>query len=537
LLLRFLLVSEGRVEVFGRYFVYEPLGVGGMARVDRAELVGIEGFRRPVALKRMLPHVAASDEMVQAFVREARLLSHLRHANLAQTYELGKVDGVYFIAMELVTGPTLRDVLQRCAEAAGPMPIRIALNLLSQICDALDYAHNLRDQAGQPLGIIHRDVSPSNVIVDEGGVAKLIDFGVAKASAAGMQTMTGMIKGKFGYMAPEYLAGELDARADLFAVGVIAHELLTARPLFSTGDDLETMRRLRRMTIHPPSKTTPEVPPAIDDIVLRALARDPDRRWQAAAALRAALAEAAERLGLACTNREVIEWIARALGLRRPPTAKPAPEAATEVAIDREPSEPSLQIELQSGTAVELPPAEDGDLPAPGDSRSLIDATVLQTSSDGIPLPDAAEPITAPRPHPLAPPRAPSVRPLPEVPRAPDAAHDAALLDAGTAPFRRTAAPAPKRRLRSPGPSAPLEPWIGISPARPIPPAPLLLPLPAPPLPPLPYHPRRGTTGPQAPLLAAAPDRRRRGLLVVLLVLLAAALTAAGAYLVLTNVA
>src|SRR5262249_5700957 len=161
---------------------------------------------------------------------------------------------VHFIAMELVTGPTLRDVLKHCAHATGPMPIPIALNILNQICDALDYAHNLRDEAGQPLGIVHRDVSPSNIIIDEAGVAKLIDFGVAKASAAGLQTHSGLLKGKFGYMAPEYLLGEIDARADLFAVGVIAHELLTNRPLFSVPDDIETMRRMRAMPIQPPSR-------------------------------------------------------------------------------------------------------------------------------------------------------------------------------------------------------------------------------------------------------------------------------------------
>src|SRR5689334_11943915 len=263
--------------------------MGGMARVDRAELAGIEGFHRPVALKRMLPHVASNEDMVKAFVREARLASHLRHANVAQTYELGKVDDIYFIAMELITGPTLRHILKHCAQTTGPMPVQIALNILNQICDALDYAHNLCDETGQPLGIIHRDVSPSNIILDEAGVAKLIDFGIAKASAAGMQTMSGAIKGKFGYMAPEYLLGSIDARADLFAVGVIAHELLTNRPLFSVADDMETLRRVRTMPLQPPSHKNPNVPAEIDDIVMTALSRDPDGRWQHATALRTAL--------------------------------------------------------------------------------------------------------------------------------------------------------------------------------------------------------------------------------------------------------
>jgi serine/threonine protein kinase len=210
-------VSEAPSEAFGPYLVYEQLGAGGMAHVHRAEVIG-EGFHRPVALKRMLPHVAGNLDMVKAFVREAHLASQLRHANVAQTYELGKVEDTYFIAMELIRGRNLREILRQCYATTGsPMPVPVALNILNQICDALDYAHNLCDDRGQPLGIIHRDVSPSNIIVAEGGVVKLIDFGIAKVSAAGMQTMSGTLKGKFGYMAPEYIEGRIDAPAVLDA--------------------------------------------------------------------------------------------------------------------------------------------------------------------------------------------------------------------------------------------------------------------------------------------------------------------------------
>ncbi len=210
-------------EEFGPYLVYEQLGLGGMATVHRAETQGVAGFRKAVALKRMLPSVAANATLVKSFIREARLASLLRHANVAQTYDLGTVGDIYFIAMELVPGRNLREILKHCASTTGAMPLPLALNILNQLCDALDYAHELCDESGQPLGIIHRDVSPSNIIVSEGGVVKLIDFGIAKASTGGMQTMSGTIKGKFGYMAPEYIAGRIDARADLFAVGVLAH--------------------------------------------------------------------------------------------------------------------------------------------------------------------------------------------------------------------------------------------------------------------------------------------------------------------------
>ena len=299
-------MREAPTEAFGPYLVYERLGIGGMARVDRAELAN-EG--RPVALKRMLPHVAENDDMVRAFVREARLASQLRHVNVAQTYEIGQVGETYFIAMELIPGRTLRQVVEHCAVTTGPMPVPIALNIINQICEALDYAHNLCDEAGRPLGIVHRDVSPSNIILAEGGVVKLIDFGIAKASASGMQTTGGAIKGKFGYMAPEYLAGRIDARADLFALGVIAHELLTNRPLFTLPDNMQTLARVREMPIHPPSRTNPLVRAEIDETVMTALARDPDQRWQHATALHSALTTLTTRLGLVADNQQVFDWI------------------------------------------------------------------------------------------------------------------------------------------------------------------------------------------------------------------------------------
>ncbi|HEX7702031.1 MAG TPA: serine/threonine-protein kinase, partial [Kofleriaceae bacterium] len=348
-------------EEFGPYLVYEQLGIGGMATVHRAETTGIAGFRRPVALKRMLPHVAANDDLVRSFVREARLASHLRHANVAQTYDLGKVGDIYFIAMELVLGRTLRDILRLCSKTGERIPIPIALNILNQVCDALDYAHNLTDDSGQDLGIIHRDVSPSNVIVAEGGVVKLIDFGIAKASAAGMQTMSGTIKGKFGYMAPEYLAGKIDARADLFALGVIAHELLTGRPLFQGRDDMDTLFRVKQMTIESPRKWNPEIPEEIDSIVMTALDRDPDARWQRAAAMRVALTTETKHLGLAILDNQVIGWVDRIFEEALGDVGTPAPTRVlgTSPSISASSTaEDSVVIERIEGERAETSPGE-----------------------------------------------------------------------------------------------------------------------------------------------------------------------------------
>jgi serine/threonine protein kinase len=299
-----------KTETCGPYTVYEPMGEGGMARVHRAERVGPDGTRKTVALKRMWEHLGEDRDFVESFIQEARLASLLRHPNVAQAYELGKIEGTYYIAMELVPGPTLNDVMIQSRTAAGAMPLPIVCEILIQLCDALDHAHNLADEKGRPLEIIHRDVSPANVILSRSGIVKLIDFGVAKAARSNVHTQHGFIKGKLSYVAPEYTMGQLDRRADLFAVGVIAHEMLSGRRLFLGDTDLETLHNIREKPIQPPSRTNSQVTRDLDDIVMTALQRDPDKRWQNAAAMRAALAGAAAEIGSAdaATIREWVRW-------------------------------------------------------------------------------------------------------------------------------------------------------------------------------------------------------------------------------------
>jgi serine/threonine-protein kinase len=294
-------------EKFGTYLVYELLGKGGMATVHRAESLSAGGFRKRVALKRLLPHLLDEPEVIESFAREAKLASHLRHQNIAQTYDLGIRDGTYFIAMELVPGPTLRQVMRQCETSSGAMPIVHVLEILIQVCDALDYAHNLVDDRGQALGIVHRDVTPANIIVSGSGVVKLIDFGLAKVNAS-RATKAGIIKGKLGYMAPEYTLGRLDPRADLFALGVIAHELLTGKKLFDHPNEYEIITMLREMPIQPPSRWNPSVTLALDDIVLTALSRDPGMRWQSAAAMRAALVNLARDVKMAPSREGLAKW-------------------------------------------------------------------------------------------------------------------------------------------------------------------------------------------------------------------------------------
>ncbi len=337
-------------EKFGAYIVYELLGQGGMATVHRAESQSIGGFRKRVALKRLLPHLAQEPEVVESFAREAKLASHLKHANIAQTYDLGISDGAYFIAMELVPGPTLRQIVRQSATAAGAVPIKITLEVAIQVCGALEYAHALRDESGTPLGIVHRDVSPANIIVSSSGAVKLIDFGLAKVST-GRNTQTGILKGKLGYMAPEYTLGQLDARADLFAVGVILHELLTGRRLFDHDNDFEIVNMLREMPIQPPSRWNPDVGRDLDDIVMTALQRDPSQRWQSAAALRAALTNASRDQGLAITSIELAKWTEWAFS-QQPRTEESG--LARVIGSLSDPSDPSGQKAPERPSVMEL---------------------------------------------------------------------------------------------------------------------------------------------------------------------------------------
>jgi serine/threonine protein kinase len=296
-------------ERFGPYRVFEQLGEGGMASVHRAELAGVAGFRKSIALKRMRTDLSEDPEFVDAFVREAQIASRIRHPNVAQAFELGKVEGTYYIAMELVVGPTLAQIMRQARRAAGAIPLPIVVELLIQLCDALEHVHDVRDDSGRPLQLIHRDISPTNIIVSRSGLAKLIDFGIAKHRSTRLRTETGVLKGKHAYLAPEYTYGQLDQRADLFALGVVAHELLTGRRLFVADSELATVRAVRDRPVHPPSRFHRDVPADLDAIVMTALARDPAQRWQNAGAMRVALETLVREMGWVVKGREIRDWV------------------------------------------------------------------------------------------------------------------------------------------------------------------------------------------------------------------------------------
>jgi len=306
-------------EQFGPYLVYERLGVGGMATVHRALERGIEGFERMVALKRLLPHLAEDASFIKSFVREAKLASLLNHVNIVQIFELGRVGTEYFISMEYIDGRDVRRVLRHARKVTGPPAIHVTVGMLLQLCDALDYAHSKVDEEGHPLRLVHRDISPSNLLITNAGHLKIIDFGIAKAQSSQLRTQTGRVKGKLAYMAPEAISGkDLDARSDLWAVGVIAHELLTARPLFASKNEYQTLVKVQREPIAAPSTFNQACPPELDAIVAKALARDPDERYASASELRDALIALRIKHSLQTGYRDIAGWLDWAFSVEAP---------------------------------------------------------------------------------------------------------------------------------------------------------------------------------------------------------------------------
>jgi hypothetical protein len=295
---------------FGSYLLHDRIGVGGMAEIFLATTPSPQGVDRELVIKRILPALSHDDQFVKMFVEEARLCVNLRHPNIVQVYDLGEVDHQYFIAMEYVHGRDLLKTLAACARRRIGFPTDLALYIVMEVLKGLDYAHNLRGQDGKPLGIIHRDVSPSNVLLSFDGRVKLADFGIAKATTR-ERTATGVLKGKFGYMAPEQVIGRpMDHRADVFAVGILLYELLTGHRLFAARNDIAVIERVRDALIEPPPRHyNPELPHELEAMVLRALAREPRDRFQSTFELHEALYGYTFKRGVVVTARTLSRFL------------------------------------------------------------------------------------------------------------------------------------------------------------------------------------------------------------------------------------
>jgi len=374
-------VDSGSIEEFGPYQVLGCLGKGGMATVHKARKTGIEGFERVDALKRLLPHLEADRQFVRSFVHEAKLAAQLTHGNIVQIHDLGKVGERYFIAMEFLDGKSVQDILKQAAKVAGPPPLAVAMSIIGELLDALDYAHSRTDlTTDQNLGTVHADVTPSNLIVSEAGNLKVIDFGIARASSDRQRKRGVFVAGKIGYMAPEVMdAAGIDARSDLFAVGVIAHELLTARPLFKPRQ-ASVVRKTLETGFSRPSLHNNTCPPQIDDIVMTALEADPNRRFSCASAMRTAIDTALHSIGVASTRREVAVWLEQSFQLD-PRHGRNKLAAGSRRRTFPLPALPDVEAELFPPDAVagSRPPIGEDDEETGEHWSSVVDAPALVT--------------------------------------------------------------------------------------------------------------------------------------------------------------
>src|SRR5436190_20143835 len=297
---------------FGKYFLLDRINVGGMAEVFRAKAFGVEGFERVVAVKRILPTIAEDTDFITMFIDEAKIAVQLNHANIAQIFDLGKVGDSYFIALEYVHGKDLRSLFDLTRSQGEPMPVAVACYVIMKVCEGLDYAHNKRDATGQDLHLVHRDVSPQNIIISYEGEVKLIDFGIAKAVGKGSKTQAGILKGKFGYMSPEQVRGlPLDRRSDVFSVGIVLYELLTGERLFVGESDFSTLEKVRNVEILPPSAYNRKIPEDLERIVLKALSKDVEDRYQSAIDLHDDLQAFMYTAGEFYSRKELAAWMKR----------------------------------------------------------------------------------------------------------------------------------------------------------------------------------------------------------------------------------
>nr|WP_246357677.1 serine/threonine-protein kinase [Pyxidicoccus fallax] len=264
----------------------DRINIGGMAEVWRGKQFGASGFERLVAIKRILPNIAEDEEFISMFIDEAKISVQLTHANIAAIYELGQIASSYFISMEYIPGKDMRAIFDRCRKKGEPAPVPLVAFCISKMCEGLDYAHRKKDGMGRDMNIVHRDISPQNVLISYEGEVKVIDFGIAKAAGKATKTQAGILKGKFGYMSPEQIRGlPLDRRSDVFAIGVCLYEMLTGERLFVGDSDFSVLEKVRKAEVPPPSTYNRRIPEALEKIVLKALAKDVDERYQYASEL------------------------------------------------------------------------------------------------------------------------------------------------------------------------------------------------------------------------------------------------------------
>jgi len=306
-------VSGTTPKQIGKYQILDRLAVGGMAELFKAQLIGNLGFEKLVAIKKILPHLASDKSFVEMFIDEARITAQLDHRNIVGVFELGTDADTPYIAMQYVDGLDVLALLRECARAQIRLPPELAALIARDVLDALDYAHHALDVNGRDLGIVHRDISPGNVLLSWRGDVKLTDFGIARAAERRHKTEAGTLKGKYGYMSPEQVSGaDVDARSDLFSVGILLAEMVMARRLFTSTNDLDILLMVRDARLDRLHKYAQEFPVELRVLTVRALQRRPEDRWQNAAQFRDAIDEWIRRTSRV-TSRDLAALIGRVI--------------------------------------------------------------------------------------------------------------------------------------------------------------------------------------------------------------------------------
>ena len=314
----------------GKYQLIRKLATGGMAEVFLAKAAGPMGFEKTLVLKRILPHLAEEPAFVQMFLAEAKLAARLTHPHIAQIFDFGESEGSYFLAMEYVDGPSLRTLIKRAAGQKLPLPSAVCARLVSHACEGLAFAHDFADETGEPMGLIHRDISPDNILLSRQGSVKVVDFGIAKAAGQSHKTQSGVIKGKLAYMPPEQLrAREMDRRVDVYALGVVLYELLTGQRPYTSDSDAGLMQAILFESAMPAARVRPDLPEFLRRILERALAKERDQRYPDCHALQSDLEDFILSVGKPVTTQQVAQLIQVTSSTDLPSVAPAAPPPPT----------------------------------------------------------------------------------------------------------------------------------------------------------------------------------------------------------------
>ena len=297
-----------KMDRIGPYLLHQKVARGGMAELFLADYVRRDGFKRRVAIKRILPHLAGNQDFIKMFTREARVAALLQHPNIVQIFDYGKIENVYFIAMEYIDGKNLGEILTALKQG---LPIDKAVFIILRICKGLDYSHTKRDDnTGEPFHIVHRDISPQNLLISYQGEVKISDFGISKARSEPSLTQAGVIKGKMAYLSPEQALGEpIDHRADIYALGLVFHETLTGKRVYRFSSDIEAIRTIPKMDIEPVKNSVPDVPEELNRIVMKCLEKQKELRYQSSSALYADLAAFKKEFKISFDASDLIDYM------------------------------------------------------------------------------------------------------------------------------------------------------------------------------------------------------------------------------------